>query len=280
MQITPQAASCGALVRGINLAQELSPESLVEIRQAWLQHQVLGFPDQDMSIPDLERFALAIGPSGDDPYIKAIPGHAHVVQVKREANEKTRIFAESWHTDWSFLKQPPAGTALYGNVIPPTGGDTLFSNQYDAWEALPADMRTLLKDRQGIHSARNGYSRQGLYGEKDKGRSMAIIYDDHAMKTQLHPIARVHPETGRTALFVSPGYTIGIEGLPEDESRDILLKLFAHQIDPAFIYRHQWSAGMLTLWDNRCLIHAATGGYEGYARLLHRITIGERRAYQ
>ncbi len=280
MQITPQAASCGALVRGINLAQELSPESLVEIRQAWLQHQVLGFPDQDMSIPDLERFALAIGPSGDDPYIKAIPGHAHVVQVKREANEKTRIFAESWHTDWSFLKQPPAGTALFGNVIPPTGGDTLFSNQYDAWEALPTDMRTLLKDRQGIHSARNGYSRQGLYGEKDKGRSMAIIYDDHAMKTQLHPIARVHPETGRTALFVSPGYTIGIEGLPEDESRDILLKLFAHQIDPAFIYRHQWSAGMLTLWDNRCLIHAATGGYEGYARLLHRITIGERRAYQ
>jgi taurine dioxygenase len=233
-----------------------------------------------MSIPDLERFALAIGPSGDDPYIKAIPGHAHVVQVKREANEKTRIFAESWHTDWSFLKQPPAGTALYGNVIPPTGGDTLFSNQYDAWEALPADMHKLLKDRKGIHSARNGYSRQGLYGEKDKGRSMAIIYDDQAMKTQLHPIARVHPETGRTALFVSPGYTIGIEGLPEDESRDVLHKLFAHQIDPTFIYRHQWSAGMLTLWDNRCLIHAATGGYEGHARLLHRITIGERSASQ
>jgi taurine dioxygenase len=280
MQITPQAASCGALVRGINLAQELSPENLVAIRQAWLQHQVLGFPDQDMSIPDLERFALAIGPSGDDPYIKAIPGHAHVVQVKREADEKTRIFAESWHTDWSFLKQPPAGTALYGNVIPPTGGDTLFSNQYHAWEALPADLRHTLKDRQGIHSARKGYSRQGMYGEQDKGRSMAIIYDDHAMKTQLHPLARVHPETGRTALFVSPGYTIGIEGLPEDESQDLLVQLFAHQINPAFIYRHRWSAGMLTLWDNRCLIHAATGGYEGHARLLHRITIGERSAYQ
>jgi taurine dioxygenase len=276
MQITPQPASCGALVRGINLAHELSTDNLAGIRQAWLKHQVLGFPDQTMSIPDLERFALAIGPSGDDPYIKAIPGHAHVVQVKREADEKTPIFAETWHTDWSFLKQPPAGTALYGNVIPPTGGDTLFSNQYEAWDALSAELRNMLKDRQAVHSARNGYSRQGLYGEKDKGRSMAIIYDDQAIKTQRHPVARVHPETGRTALFVSPGYTIGIEGLPDDEGRDILLKLFTHQINPAFIYRHQWSAGMLTLWDNRCLIHAATGGYEGHERLLHRITIGER----
>jgi taurine dioxygenase len=96
------------------------------------------------------------------------------------------------------------------------------------------------------------------------------------LKTQLHPIARVHPETGRTALFVSPGYTIGIEGLPDDEARDILVKLFAHQVSPEFIYCHQWSVGMLTLWDNRCLIHKATGGYEGHARLLHRITIGER----
>jgi taurine dioxygenase len=278
MQITAQTASCGATIRGIDLAKDLSDQNLSAIRKAWLDYQVLGFPEQSLSIPDLERFALAIGPSGDDPYIRSIPGHAHVVQVKREANEKTPIFAETWHTDWSFLKQPPAGTALYGNVIPPVGGDTLFSNQYAAWDALPADLRKVLADRHGIHSARNGYSRQGLYGEKDKGRSMAIIYDDHALKTQLHPIARVHPETGRTALFVSPGYTIGIEGLPEDESRDILLKLFAHQIAPEFIYRHHWSAGMLTLWDNRCLIHAATGGYEGHARLLHRITIGERLA--
>ncbi len=276
IQISPQSGSCGALVTGLNLAKDLTSETLAQVRKAWLDYQVLGFPDQHLDIPDLERFGLAIGPSGDDPYIKAIPGHAHVVQVKREADEKTPIFAETWHTDWSFLKQPPAGTALYGNIIPPIGGDTLFSNQYAAWDALSSDLRKDLKGRLGIHSARNGYSRQGLYGEKDKGRSMAIIYDDHAMKTQLHPIARTHPETGRTALFVSPGYTIGIDGIPDAESRDILIKLFAHQVAPQFIYRHKWSAGMLTLWDNRCLIHAATGGYEGHTRLLHRITIGER----
>jgi taurine dioxygenase len=275
MQIFPQDGPCGALVRGLDLRGELQPH-LHAIRQAWMAHQVIAFPDQDLSIADLERIALAIGPSGDDPYIQSIPGHAHVVQVRRAATERTPIFAETWHTDWSFLKSPPAGTVLYGNIIPPHGGDTLFANQYAAWEALPPPMQALLGARQGVHSARNGYSRQGLYGEKDRGRTMAITYDDSALKTQLHPIARVHPETGRTALFVSPGYTIGIEGLPPDEGREILLQLFSHQIQDQFIYRHPWSTGMLTLWDNRCLIHAATGGYEGHERLLHRITIGER----
>jgi taurine dioxygenase len=279
MQITPQAGACGALVRGIDLRGELQPH-LEAIRRAWMAHQVIAFPDQDLSIADLERFALAIGPRGEDPYIRSIPGHAHVVQVRRAATENTSLFAETWHTDWSFLKSPPAGTVLYGNVIPPHGGDTLFANQYAAWEALSAPMQRLVRTRLGVHCARNGYSRQGLYGEKDKGRTMAITYDDSALKTQLHPIARAHPETGRTALFVSPGYTIGIDGLAQDEARAILLELFAHQIQEQFIYRHQWSQGMLTLWDNRCLIHAATGGYEGHERLLHRITIGEQRGDQ
>jgi taurine dioxygenase len=105
---------------------------------------------------------------------------------------------------------------------------------------------------------------------------MAIRFDDSALATQLHPIGRVHPETGRTALFVSPGYTIGIEGMPEDEARAILLELFAHQSAEAMVYRHRWAEGMLVMWDNRCIVHAATGGYQGYARLLHRITVAER----
>jgi taurine dioxygenase len=88
----------------------------------------------------------------------------------------------------------------------------------------------------------------------------------------------VHPKTGRTALFVSPGYTIGIEGMPDDEAHQLLMTLFRHQCEPRFVYRHRWSEGMLTLWDNRCLVHAATGGYEGHRRLLHRITVGERAA--
>jgi len=276
IEVSRQEAPCGALVRGIDLSEPLTPHQVAEIRAIWLENEVIAFPDQELAIGDIERFAHYLGPYGEDPYIEAIPGHPHVVQVKREADEKTPIFAETWHSDWSFLPRPPAGTVLYGNVIPPAGGDTLFANQYAAWDGLPAPLKAKLKDRKGIHSARRGYSRNGMYGERDKGRSMAIKFDDAAMKTQLHPLGRVHSETGRTALYASPGYTIGIDGLPDDEAQQILLEVFAHQAKPEYVYRHRWSEGMLTLWDNRCLIHAATGGYEGHRRLLHRITVGDR----
>jgi taurine dioxygenase len=278
MRVTAMDAPCGARIEGVELAAPLDEATVAGIRAAWLRHQVIFFPGQRLEITDLERFAQAMGPFGEDPYIAPIPGHAHVVQVKREPDETTPIFAESWHSDWSFLPCPPAGTVLYGNVIPPTGGDTLFANQYLAWDELPADLRRAVHGRMGIHSARRGYAPQGMYGERDKGRSMAIRWSETAMRTRVHPIGRVHPETGRTALFVSPGYTIGIEGMAEDEAEALLMALFRHQAQERFVYRHRWSEGMLTLWDNRCLVHAATGGYEGHRRLLHRITVGERAA--
>ena len=278
LSVTVQPAPCGALVQGLDLSQPLTGDQIAELRAAWLAHQVLAFPDQAMTVTDLERFATTVGPFSPDPYFHSIPGHPHVAQVRREADETSALFADNWHSDWSFLASPPAATLLYGNVIPPVGGDTLFANQYQAWDALPEAMRTLLHDKQGVHSARLGYSRKGRYGERDAGRSMAIRYDDSAMSTQLQPVARRHPETGRTALFVSPGYTIAIDGLPADESTALLAELFAHQGKPEFVYQHRWQQGMLVMWDNRCLVHSATGGYAGHQRLLHRITVGERLA--
>lgn len=276
LSVTPAQAPCGAEIRGVDLTQPLSAEQVAQIRAVWLEHHVVAFPDQPLDIEDIERFASYFGPDGEDPYIAPIPGHARVVQVKREADEKTPIFAETWHSDWSFLPRPPAATVLYGNVIPTTGGDTLFSNQHRAWEALPSAVRTQLQTKQGVHSARRGYAKEGMYGERDKGRSMAIKFGDSAMKTQLHPVARPHTETGRPALFVSPGYTIGIEGMPPHEATSLLRELHAHQAKPDFVYRHKWAPGMLIMWDNRSVLHAATGGYEGQRRLLHRITVGDR----
>ncbi|OYV00033.1 MAG: taurine dioxygenase [Burkholderiales bacterium PBB5] len=278
LNVVVQDAACGALVQGLDLRQPLTDGLRQQLRRLWLQHQVLAFPDQALSVDDLERFATTVGPFGDDPYFQAIPGHPHVAQVRREADETSSLFADNWHSDWSFLASPPAATLLYGDVIPPVGGDTLFANQYAAWDALPGAMRQRLLGLRGVHSARRGYARNGRYGQGDVGRSMAIRYDDSALATQLHPIARPHPETGRLALFISPGYTIGIEGLPDDEAQTLLAELYAHQARPEFVYRHRWQAGMLVWWDNRCLVHAATGGYEGHRRLLHRITVGERLA--
>jgi len=276
MTVTAQPAPCGAVVRGIDLAQPLDAACQQALRAAWLQHQVLAITDQTLALDDLERFALTIGPYGQDPYFESVPGHPHVAQVKREADETSTLFADNFHSDWSFLASPPAATLLYGDIIPPVGGDTLFANQYAAWDALPPGMQALLRDKQGVHSARRGYAKSGRYGEGDKGRSMAIRFDDSALATQLQPIARVHPETGRTALFVSPGYTIGIDGMPDSQAQPLLAELFAHQARPEFIYRHVWQQGTVLLWDNRCLVHAATGGYDGHRRLLHRITVGER----
>jgi taurine dioxygenase len=275
MTVTAQHAPCGAVIRGVDLSRPLTPQQIGAIREAWLRHQVLAFPDQLLELEDLERFASTIGPFGIDPYFGSVPGHPHVAQVRRDADEQSSLFAESWHSDWSFLDPPPQATVLYGNVIPPVGGDTLFANQYLAWDALNDSLKARVENRMGVHSARRGYSRQGAYGERDRGRSMAIKFSDSALATQLHPIARVHPETGRTALFVSPGYTIGIDGMADDEAQELLAALFAHQAKPEFVYRHRWSPNMLLMWDNRCVIHAATGGYEGHARLLHRITVAQ-----
>jgi taurine dioxygenase len=276
LRVEPSGVGCGALIRGVDLSQPHSPAEIDLIRGAWLKHQVIGICDQDLEISDLERFAAALGPDGDDPFIASIAGHPRVVEVRREADETTPVFAEAWHSDWSFLQASPAGTLLYGKVIPPIGGDTLFANQYAAYDALSDAMKSRIAPLQGIHSARRSYSPGGVYGERDKGRSMAIRYSERAMATQLHPVVRTHLETGRPALFVNMGYTIGIDGLSEADSTALLTELFAHQTQPEFVYRHRWSPGLLTLWDNRCLLHTATGGYQGHLRLLWRITIGER----
>jgi len=277
LRVTPQSAPCGAVIEGIDLRAPVGQEQVTAIRAAWLQYQVVAFPDQRLQLEDIERFAETIGPFGVDPYFGSVPGHPHVAQVRREAEEQTPIFAETWHSDWSFLPSPPAATVLYGDIIPPVGGDTLFANQYAAWDALPASMKSLLKDKQGVHSARRAYSREGMYGERDKGRSMAIRYSDSAMSTQLHPIMRIHPETGRPALFVSMGYTIGIDGMSEAEATPLLMELFLHQAKAEFVYRHRWSQGMLVMWDNRCLLHARTDFDASERRMLRRVTILERR---
>ena len=266
-------APCGAIIHGVNFAEEISPHTVAEIRAVWLEHLVVAFPDQHLSLDRYEEVAQLFGEFGEDPYFKGLVDHPHIAEVKREADETSPLFAEGWHSDWSFLETPPSATMLYGRVIPPLGGDTLYANQIAAYDALDDSMKERIDGLMGVHSARRGYSRQGQYGEKDKGRSMAIIYSDDALATQLHPLVHVHPETGRKALFLSPGYTIDIEGMDSTEAQELLAVLYAHQAKKEFVYRHSWSENMLTLWDNRSVIHAATGGYQGHRRLLQRITL-------
>ena len=276
LTITPSGQACGAEVRGVDLSQPLSAQQVSAIREAWLQHLVLAFPEQQLSDDDLERFTLYFGPFGDDPFIAPVPGREHIIAVQRRADETTSIFAEQWHTDWSFQAQPPQGTCLYGITIPPEGGDTLFANQVSALAQMPAAMRAKLADKQAVHSAVLGYSPDGVFGEQDRdsGRSMDIRPSAEAAETHLHPLIRTHPETGQQAIYGTIGYIIGLDGVEGDEEMALLTELHDWQTREEFQYRHRWQPGTLLMWDNRSVLHRATGGYEGHDRLLHRTTIG------
>ena len=273
LEVTPSGQACGATVRGLDL-RTLSDEQVAAIRSVWLDHKVLAFPDQELADADLEAFTLRFGPFGDDPFFASIDGHPHIAAISRHADETSTLFAENWHADWSFQQFPPDGTCLYGKIIPPVGGDTLYTNQQAALAAMPADLRSRIDGKVAVHSARGGYAPDGTYGDDDDGRSMQIRPSEEAYATGTHPLIRIHPETGAETLYSTIGYIIGIDGMADDEARPLLGELYAWQTREEFQYRHRWEPNMLTMWDNRCVLHRATGGYAGHDRLLHRTTIG------
>ncbi|MGQ7829131.1 TauD/TfdA dioxygenase family protein [Altererythrobacter sp. Z27] len=273
MTVTPSGQACGAHVTGVDLGGELSPELVSQIRKAWLEHRVVAFPGQQMDDDALERFTMAMGGFGEDPFFAPIEGRQHIAAILREADESTPLFAENWHSDWSFLPRPPAGTCLLAVDIPPIGGDTLFADQIAAFAALPEERKAYLRTLTAIHSAKLAYAPEGAYGEKDEGRSMAIRPNESARATQTHPLVQRHPETGEEALFSTIGYIIGIEGMGQAEAMALLSELAQWQGREEFTYRHRWEPGMLVIWDNRSVLHKATGGYEGHRRELHRTTI-------
>lgn len=273
MKITPSGSSCGARVEGVDLAGDLAPYLIGQIREAWLEHRVLAFAGQRMDDDALERFTLKMGGFGEDPFFAPIEGREHIAAIMREADEKAPLFAENWHSDWSFLEKPPAGTCLLAIDIPPAGGDTLFADQIAAFAALPESRKDELRSLTAIHSAKLAYAPDGTYGEKDEGRSMAIRPDESANATQLHALIQPHPETGEEAIFSTLGYIVGIEGMEQPEAIALLSELAQWQVRDEFVYRHRWEPDMLVIWDNRSVLHKATGGYEGHRRELHRTTI-------
>ena len=277
LTVTPSGQACGARVEGIDLTQELSNAQVSELRQLWLEHKVIALPNQPLMPEDLERVAQYFGEVGEDPFFGHIDGYPNICAIQRDADEKTPIFAEIFHTDWSFMDVPPAGTALFGITIPPHGGDTLFSDQVKAYEEMPDELRERVEGLTAIHSAARGYAPDGAYGDGDQasGRSMQIRPSEKARETCSHPLVRVHHETGTKALFSSAAYIQGFEGMSPEDAEALIMELYVYQTQEKFQYRHKWEKDMLVIWDNRSLLHSATGGFDGYDRLLHRVTIAD-----
>ena len=271
-------SNLGIEIYDFKIDNHCSLKYLDELRNLWLENSILIFKNLMLDHNQFERFGLLFGEFGDDPYIESIKNHPNIIEVKREANEKAPPFGGSWHSDWSFQENPPSATLLHSKIIPPIGGETLFLNTQKAYDDLSSSMKTKINSLEVIHSAARPYADDGFYAlEKDKDRSMKIKPSKKAKDIFLHPLVRTHPETNRKSLFINPVYTIAIDGLHDDESKLLLNELFTHMEKETYIYKHLWEPNMLVMWDNRSVNHCAQGGYEGYKRLLHRITLaGER----
>ncbi|MDB5441994.1 MAG: alpha-ketoglutarate-dependent taurine dioxygenase [Phenylobacterium sp.] len=273
IRVTAEPSGFGAEIVGLDLARPLSKGALAEVKAAWARHAVVAFPDQPLTLDQLEAFTQAIGPFGEDPFIKPMPGHPNVLELRREPDEKATNVGAGWHSDWSFQQAPPAATLLHSEVVPPVGGDTLFCDCVRAYEALSEVMKQMLAPLMAVHSAGRAYGTQGVFAKETARRTLQIVVSPEADKSLTHPLVRTHPLTGRKALFISPVYTVGIEGMTPKESTAILGHLFQHMTQDEFIYRHRWRPKMLLMWDNRCTMHFAEGGYDGHLRLMHRTTV-------
>jgi taurine dioxygenase len=277
LQLEAREHGFGATVRGLDLRAPLSDSVAEAIGQAWAQHAVLVFPDQILSHAELENFTLGLGDFGIDPFIESMQDHPNVLELRREPNEKAQNFGAAWHSDWSFQACPPSGTILHSKVVPPIGGNTLYADGERAWQALSDTMKSMLEELRAIHSAAFAYGPRGVLAKDAHERTMKIVVSEEAERTEIHPLVRTHPITGRKALFVNPVYTVAIEGLNPDENFTLLKFLYDHMVKDEFVYRHQWQENMLVLWDNRSTMHFAEGGYDGHLRLMHRTTLaGDR----
>ena len=262
----------GVEVSDFSLA-DLTRENISFLRSKWVEYGLIVFPKLSLSHDEFKDFALSFGDFGDDPFISSLPDYPNIAEIKRSANEKATPFGGTWHSDWSFMKKPPSATLLHSKIIPPVGGNTLFANTERSFAALPEEMKNKLRNLKVIHSAKIPYADDGFYALEKEERSMKILPSKEAKATFSHPMVKIHPETNKECLFINPVYTINIEGFSEDESQQLLWELYEHMIKEQFVYEHTWNEDMLIMWDNRTVMHQATGGYDGYDRLLHRITL-------
>ena len=273
LHIAPRENGFGAEVSGVDLSAPLPDNLQADILAAWADHAVLSFRDQLLTLDQLEAFTQSIGPFGKDPFIEPMPGRPNVLELRREPDEKATNFGAGWHSDWSFLDNPPAATLLRSEVTPPVGGETFFADGRRAYDDLSEPMKAHLASLRAVHSAGRAYGVQGIFARETEKRTMKIVVSEEADTQLSHPLVRTHPVTGRKALYVSPVYMVGIEGMGDKEAQELLTSLFAHMIQPQYIYRHHWTQGAVLLWDNRCTMHMAKGGYDGHLRVMHRTTV-------
>lgn len=273
MEATRLTGVLGARIDGIDV-RVLDDAELAELRALACEHEVVCVTGQSLAPLEQVAFSRRLGPAAESPFIEPSPDHPEVIKVLKEARDGNAFnFGGAWHSDFSFQPNPPSFTILHALDIPPHGGDTCFSSMTRAYDALSPRQKEDFLPLRGVHTARDAYSprmqavHSGLSG-------MNIVCDESAHDVTLHPLVRVHPETGRTVLFYNRAYVRDIVGIEDEQERRSLMEwLHLHTTDAKFGYRHRWSRGDLLIWDNRSTQHYALNDYAGFRRELHRTTV-------
>lgn len=282
LRITPLDAALGAEISGIDLSAPLTPEQVEEILEAWRQYLVLVFRDQSLSTEDQRRFAANFGTLyerrrggtsfakekyglyADDPTIREDPNLMLVSNVRVDGKPIGAVAdGDMWfHIDSGYAERPYRYTILHALKLPSSGGDTLFANMYKAYETLPQEVKDRIAGRKALH-----------IHEYKRTAKVDLSKDFSNSPHYFHPVVATHPETGRQTLFVDRLMTARIEGLDEDESAELLGRLFDHAERPEMIYAHKWRLGDVVMWDNRCVTHGRTDFPRHEERVLRRCTI-------
>jgi taurine dioxygenase len=272
LTIEAVAGALGANVTGLDLTKVTTSDELEGLRRALAQHLVVFLPEQDLSLDDLERVTDLLGGRDITPFVDPLEDRPYVIRVIKEPTDVLN-FANAWHSDLSYLPEPPAYTLLHAWDVPDHGGDTVWSNQYRAYEALSGGLRRTLDGLRCVHSAGMAYGTGGLLDQFKDFSSMSIAPSEEAYAEHVHPAVIVHPVTGRRALYVNPVYTTRFEGWTKEESQALLGHLHKLSINENFTCRLRWSVKTLAIWDNRCTMHNALNDYSGVRREMYRTSV-------
>ena len=272
LTVDPIAGALGAEIHGVDLSQPLADGVVAGIRQALLDHLVVFFRDQRLSPAQLVAFGRRFGMLARYPFVEGLADYPEIIEVTKLPHERTN-FGGVWHSDTTYLDEPPMGSMLYALDVPPVGGDTLFANMFLAYERLSDGMKRLLAGLKVVSSS----------AKADVSRTREDRIADHPGTDArrafeaTHPVVRTHPESGHKALYVNLAHSVRFEGMTDAESAPLLEFLFRHQVKPEFTCRFRWARGSIAFWDNRSTQHNPINDYHGHLRRMLRITIaGDR----
>ncbi|MDP3137370.1 MAG: TauD/TfdA family dioxygenase [Burkholderiaceae bacterium] len=271
IDVRPVAGALGAEIHGVDLSRPVSSEVFKEIHAAFLENLVVFFMDQDITPQHQCDFARRFGPLTRHPFLKTMDNYPEVLLLKREKDEDVQVIGRRWHSDSSFQERPPLASLLYSQEVPPYGGDTLFCNLYLAYDMLSPGLRRQAESLRVVHSAAH-------YATPKAGGAGLTVLNNEAIRDagreRVQPLVRIHPETGRKALWITGlDYGRSFEDMTREESMPLLSFFQDLATQEILSCRHRWRKGTLALWDNRCTQHLALDDYLGFRREMYRVEV-------